>query len=97
YIVAGRVDLPTFFPGTLEMPGGTIVSVSSKQAISAMNFALQDISVRIPGNDNYMGPLQRSPTLPVRVIVENSAKQPVSANGYFVTIGMERTGNGVRN
>jgi hypothetical protein len=90
YITAGRVDFPTYFPGTLDT--GTIVSVTAKASIVDMNFALQDASIRTAAADPFLPAL----TVPILVHVENSGKQPVSANGVYITIGLTRTADGVR-
>jgi ferric-dicitrate binding protein FerR (iron transport regulator) len=44
YIAAGRIDLPTFFPATLDMVKGTVVSVSSAATITDIDIVVQDTS-----------------------------------------------------
>jgi len=46
YITAGRVELPTFFPGTLEIAAGKIVTVASGETVSSVNFSIKDVSDR---------------------------------------------------
>jgi hypothetical protein len=48
YIAAGRVDLPTFYPGTLDMTQGTAVSISSSAPLSDIDFVIQDTSAAVP-------------------------------------------------
>jgi hypothetical protein len=97
YISAGRVDFPTYFPGVLDMSGGTVVSITSKATIAGLNFALQDASIRTAAaTDSYLGIAQPSLAVPVQVRVENGARQPVSTNGTFVTIGLTRTADGAK-
>jgi len=91
YIVAGRVDFPTYFPGAQEMTAGTVVSVTAKANLTAMDFALKDASFRLAGIDPA-GAL----TIPVLVISENGIKQPVSANGKSVMISLTRVSDGAR-
>src|SRR5262249_54418273 len=45
YLAAGRADLPTFYPGTLEIEKGTAVSVRSAAVVSAINFAVREVSI----------------------------------------------------
>ena len=97
YITAGRVDFPTYFPGALDMSAGTVVSVTAKATIADMNFALQDASIRTAVTDSNQFSLQLAMSVPIHVSVENGAKQPVSANGKFVSISLTRTADGLRN
>jgi hypothetical protein len=46
YISAGRVELPTFYPGTLEIASGKIVTVTSGETLSGVNFIIKDVSDR---------------------------------------------------
>jgi ferric-dicitrate binding protein FerR (iron transport regulator) len=48
YITAGRVDAPTFYPGTLEMAKGTTIVVSSAATIPDIDFVVQDASTTLP-------------------------------------------------
>jgi hypothetical protein len=48
YIAAGRVDLPTYFPGTLDVRGGRALSVSSATPLSDIDFVIQDTSATLP-------------------------------------------------
>jgi len=45
YLAAGRADLPTFYPGTLEIEKGTAVSVRSAAVVSAINFVVREVSI----------------------------------------------------
>jgi hypothetical protein len=97
YITAGRVDFPTYFPGALDMSAGTIVSVTAKATITDINFALQDASIRTAATDPFLVIMQPTLSVPILVRVEDGGKQPVSANGSYVTIGLTRTADGQRN
>jgi hypothetical protein len=46
YISAGRVELPTFYPGTLEIASGKIVTVASGETLAGVNFSIKDVSDR---------------------------------------------------
>jgi len=48
YITAGRVDLPTYYPGTLQMSQGTAISISSAATVANIDFVIQDASTAIP-------------------------------------------------
>jgi len=48
YIVAGRVDMPTFYPGRLERASGTALALSSGSTISGINFVVEEASLRTP-------------------------------------------------
>ena len=92
YITAGSVDNPTYFPGTANLAGGTIVSVTAKAKLSGIDFVMQDSTFRVDSILNARPVL----SVPVQVVVENGARQPVSAYGQFVTLGMTRTADGIR-
>jgi hypothetical protein len=92
YISAGRVDLPTFYPGTLELVKGSAVSVkSSGLVISNIDFVLDDASMRPPDGDvtPLLGAISGL-TLPVQVHMEGGAKQPVVSENRFVTLRLTR-------
>ena len=46
YIAAGRVEVPTFYPGTLEIAGGKIVTVAAGETVAGVNFSIKDVSDR---------------------------------------------------
>jgi len=48
YLVAGRVDNPTYYPGTLDTRSAKVVSVSSTSAIGGMDFTLVQESQQGP-------------------------------------------------
>jgi hypothetical protein len=48
YITAGRVDLPTYYPGTLQMSQGTAISISSAGTVANIDFVIQDTSTAMP-------------------------------------------------
>jgi hypothetical protein len=91
YVAAGRVDLPTYFPGTLEMLKGSPVSITSKAVVSNINFTMDDASVRAPGSDlsSVTGSVAGL-TMPVQVRMEGDVKQPVFADGHSVLIRFTR-------
>jgi len=86
-ISAGRVDLPTYYPGTLDLASGTVLAVTSGNATSGIDFMLADISFVVTGLPSQPGvAMQSSVTVPVRLVVEGGAKVPVFADGNFVQL-----------
>jgi Spy/CpxP family protein refolding chaperone len=53
YVAAGRVDLPTFYPGTLDMNLGTAVSISSAATVTDIDFIIQNTSATVPPNRKF--------------------------------------------
>ena len=91
YIAAGRVSLPTYFPGTLEILKGTTVSVAAKAVVSNINFVVDLASVRLPGSEttNFIGSISGL-TIPIQVRMEGNLKQPVFAGGKSVSLRLTR-------
>jgi len=98
YVAAGKVDSPTFFPGTTEMSKGTTVSVAASAVIPNIDFVLDESSIRTTEARadmlNYV-PAGAGLTLPVQVRVDGNSKQPVFANGKPVIIRATRKGDGM--
>ena len=93
FIVAGRVNLPTYYPGTLDMLKGTVVSVAAAAVVSNIDIVMDDASARPPDTAMDVSDVAGL-TLPVQVRVEDDAKQPVFANGQPVVIRFTRTKDG---
>jgi hypothetical protein len=55
YITAGRVDLPTYYPGTIEVAKGTVVSITSAAVVSDIDFVFQDTSAFAPAAPGLRG------------------------------------------
>jgi len=92
YIVAGRVDFPTYYPGVTSMAGGTVVSVTSEKTISGINFAMSETSARTAFSSFSIAP---DPTIPFQIQVENGGKLPVFGPGGFTFLRMTETGGRV--
>ena len=95
YVAAGRVDFPTYYPGTQALARGTVVSITPKATVEGIDFAMQDSSARVAGPE-LPGALGLSFSLPVQVKVEGDAKLPVFSPNGFVVIRLTNTSNGVR-
>jgi len=90
YIVAGRVDTPTFYPGAVQANDGKLITVSANAAISGIDFTLNNVSVgradaAFRGNTAWIVPLQTR--------VEGDTKIPVFADGKFPVLRFARTGS----
>src|SRR5688572_11960919 len=89
YVVAGRIDQPTYYPGALEMTAGKDVLITPGAALAGVNFAL---------NNNSAGRAQTSRestvtktwTVPVSVTVEGGGKVPASGNGFVPVLRLTR-------
>jgi hypothetical protein len=93
YIVAGRVDLPTVYPGTQEIAKGTTITVTSGATVSGIDFVIAESSYR-PATPERPVPRVIQATLPVNVIVEGGGKLPVSAGGRSATIQLTPVAGG---
>jgi hypothetical protein len=93
YIIAGRVDLPTYFPGTPQMSAGAIVKVAPAASIAGIDFAMSDSSIRTAATDNFQVALGRR-SVPIRVVAENGGKVPVNSETGPVTLEFERAADG---
>lgn len=92
YIVAGRIDLPTFYPGTLEMASGKDVLVTAGAALSGLNFALKDNSVGRADTVGFAG-LLMAWTVPIQVKVEGGRKVPLSDGGLSPVLRLTNVQN----
>src|SRR5688572_19751002 len=89
YIVAGRIDQPTYYPGTLEMAGGKDLLITPGIALTGMNFVLKDNSAG--RNDPFSGvSIALAWTIPIRVVMEGGGKIPISDKGLFPVLRLTR-------
>ena len=86
-IAAGRLDLQTYYPGTQNLAVAEVLTIAAGTTISGINFVLSDSSL----GRGQGGPAQPNFTamIPVRVIVENGEKLPISAGGKLIAIRLE--------
>jgi hypothetical protein len=68
YIAAGRVSFPTFFPGTQEVQGATIVAVTAGSNISEIDFRIRDSSV--PGLETTTQTVMYTLRIPLDIRVD---------------------------
>ena len=77
YITAGRVDLPTYFPGTLDVSAGTVVAIAQRAETLNVDFVLRDESVgRATGG---IRTATQGFNIPVQINIEGGGKVPVIA------------------
>jgi hypothetical protein len=91
YISAGRVDLPTYYPGIPSIREATIVSVTAGATLSNVNFTLDEISA---GRAVSAAGLGRGPvglTLSVSIQVEDGGKVPVFGEGHYPVLRLRST------
>src|SRR5262245_9742064 len=95
YIAAGRVDFPTYYPGTQALARGTIIAIAPKAIVEGIDFAMVDSSARV-ADPVPSGSLALSFALPMQVKVEGGGKLPVFSPNGFLLIRLTNTSNGVR-
>ena len=84
FIFAGRVDGPTYYPGTTEIGIAKPILVTAGTTISGVDFAIEGLSIRVLD--------QRSSniSIPIEVVSEGGSRIPIFANGNFVVIRWSR-------
>jgi hypothetical protein len=87
YISGGRVDRPTYYPGTREFATGDLVTVTAGGTVSNLNFVLADTSSGRAESPNILS-LAGLPglTLPVTIQVEGGGRVPVFGNGKYSVV-----------
>jgi len=108
YIVAGRVDLPTFYPGTADMTKARIFSIAPGGAVSGIDFVMMDTSIRSLSarTDDaaqlaaYLGQLQQvrgvAFSMPTQVRLEPGAKLPFFVSDAFTMVRFTDAASGVQ-
>ena len=93
YVVAGRVDAPTYYPGTPQMAMATVIKVTAGATIAGLDFAMGNNSIRTEGTDIFRAAAV-SKSVPIRVVTEDGAKIPVNSAAGPVMLQIERTTDG---
>lgn len=81
YIIAGRVDLPTYFPGTVDVTSGRIVIINAGIDVSGIDFVLKEESrgrasiVFATGSPGV--------TLPLQIRMEDGGNVPLSVGPIY--------------
>jgi Carboxypeptidase regulatory-like domain len=94
YIVAGRVDRPTFYPGAQQIAAGKIVQITPGLVLSGIDFVMNESSVRTPITDIF-GSAFVSTTLQVRVSTEDGTKLPIASSAGLVRLQFTRKADNV--
>lgn len=89
YITAGRVDQPTYFPGTTDMSKGRVLLITAGSIVSGIDFVMNDGSIRTDFSTDGR-PRNASVFLPIDVRIEGGGKIPVFANGHPPSIRLTR-------
>jgi hypothetical protein len=93
FITAGRVDYPTFFPGTQDITAGRVVLVKPGDVITGIDFVMNAIAVRPP--DLTTGVLGTPAfNIPLSVKVDGGGPLPVFSSAGFATLRLKRTADG---
>lgn len=103
YIVAGRVDLPTFYPGTADVSNARIFAITPGGAVSGIDFVMMDTSIRSVSSSSSgvfgissSSLVQLQIPIPIQVRMEPGAKLPVFADGSFTMVRFTDTSTGVQ-
>jgi hypothetical protein len=95
YVAAGRVDFPTYYPGTQALARGTIIAIAPKAVVEGLDFAMVDSSARV-ADPVPSGNIGLRFALPLQVKVEGGGKLPVFSPNGFLVLRLTNTSNGVR-
>lgn len=94
YVAAGRVDFPTYFPGTNAVARGTAISITSRATVSGIDFTIQDLSARSAAVDLNLTLGVLTFAVPVQVKVEGGGKLPVFSPAGFVALRFTNVATG---
>jgi len=94
YITAGRVDYPTYFPGTQDITAGRVVLVKPGDVITGIDFAMSSVAVRPPDYLNLGIIGSPSFTIPVSIKVDGGGPLPVFSAAGLATLRLSRIGDG---
>lgn len=78
YITAGRVDLPTYYPGVTQLSGAGIVLVAPGGDVAGVDFTLNDATVRPRVASSTLGY-----TIPLAFQVEGGGPVPFYQRGTY--------------
>jgi hypothetical protein len=96
YVAAGRVDFPTYYPGTTALARGTVIAIAPKVVVDGIDFSMQDSSARVAGPETPNANSALNFSLGIEAKVEGGGKLPVFSPGGFLSIRLTNTSNGVR-
>jgi hypothetical protein len=88
YIAAGRIDSPTFYPGTRDLLNSFVISISAGDTIPGIDFALKNESSGRAALITLSTFVPPGLTIPIDIAVEGGGKVPVFVNGMYPSILM---------
>jgi hypothetical protein len=81
YIMAGRVDAPTYYPGREDVVAATVLSIVSGTSLDGIDFTITESSARVPppgaGGAVYFLPSNPDFAVAVRIRGEAAARVPL--------------------
>ena len=92
-ITAGKVDLPTYYPGTTEISRARTLLISSGAIMTGIDFVISDPSVRTNDPYDLFGrsvAFNPARFVTVDIKTEGGAKLPVFANGKYPVVRLTR-------
>jgi hypothetical protein len=92
YITAGRVDFPTYYPGTQLMATGAILLVKAGETVSGIDFVLNSNAVRPPNPLSVV--ITPTVNIPIEIIVTGGGKIPIYSARGFAALQMTRISDG---
>jgi hypothetical protein len=81
YIIAGRIDRPTFYPGTLEPANATPLTIKAGDRLSDVNLVIAEASFRPAASSPATGQNKIEVSVPVAVTVEGEGALPPAPEG----------------
>src|SRR5205085_1183385 len=66
YVAAGNIDLPTYYPGTLDVSSGTTLQITPGTERTGVDFTLADLSFSLAGQSG----IRPGYTIPVQAQIE---------------------------
>jgi Carboxypeptidase regulatory-like domain len=87
YILAGRVDAPTYYPGTVQLADGKVELITPGIAVEGINFVLNNGSVG-RANPDLGG--TAAWVIPIQTQIEGGGKIPLFVAGLFPVLRLTR-------
>ncbi|HLQ76497.1 MAG TPA: carboxypeptidase regulatory-like domain-containing protein [Terriglobia bacterium] len=88
YLTAGRVELPTYYPGTLDIAAGRIVTVGAGLTVAGVDFALKDIS------DRGVETVNAVVRIPIEIQIDDGSRIPIFSPRGKVALGLTLNSDG---
>jgi hypothetical protein len=83
YIVAGNIDVPTFYPGVVRANDGVVIRITPGLLVPGIDFVLNNASV---GRAASGSPGRPSWVIPIQARIEDGGQIPIFAGGRFPTL-----------